>query len=232
MNNFGDMLGPAVAAALAPKEPSAARRVRLLSVGSVLHFAQDGDVIWGSGVNGKVSGELVGSRDIDVRAVRGPLTAEALMARGIVAPAVFGDPGLLAPSLFGVVRAESPTIEVTSLPNLHDFASWQGAPGLLSPRRDFMTVMRTIAASRVVVTSSLHGIVIADALGVAVSPVRPGAESMFKYEDYYEGTGRSLPTFSQSVSDALDARAPRLDWDPQPLLDAFPRDLWLRSREF
>ena len=226
VNNFGDMLGPAVATALVPKEMTASTPSRLLSIGSVLHFAQDGDVVWGSGVNGKVTGELVGARRLDVRAVRGPLTARALSDRGIEAPNVFGDPGLLAPALFGVTRAARPTIEVTSLPNLHDLPYWRDAPGLLSPRRDFMTVMTTIASSQLVVTSSLHGIVIADALGVPVAPVRPTAESMFKYEDYYEGTGRRLPRFSETVGDASNGSAPGLEWNSDLLIDAFPRDLW------
>lgn len=231
VNNFGDMLGPAVSTALAPLDALATEPARLLSIGSILHFAQDGDVVWGSGVNGKVTGDPVGSAKLDVRAVRGPLTAMALRQRGILAPDVFGDPGLLAPALFGITRDLQPTIEVTCLPNLHDFGSWRATPGLLSPRGDFITVMKTIAASHLLVTSSLHGIVIADALGVPVSPVRPTAESMFKYEDYYEGTGRALPIFSESVARALDASAPGLSWDSRTLVDAFPRDLWLRSSE-
>jgi len=223
------MLGPAVSTALAPRQLSAVKDARLLSIGSVLHFARDGDIVWGSGVNGKVSGDAISASDLDVRAIRGPLTAGALRDRGISTPEVFGDPGLLAPSLFGVTRDALPTIEITSLPNLHDLRSWRGAPGMLSPRNDYLAVMRTIASSRHLVTSSLHGIVIADALGVPVSPVRPTAEAMFKYEDYYEGTGRRLPVFSASVKAALDVRAPGLEWDPQPLIDAFPRDLWTSS---
>ncbi|MDR7188709.1 pyruvyl transferase [Microbacterium sp. BE35] len=226
VNNFGDMLGPAVSASLAPTGARAARTGRLLSIGSILHFARDGDVVWGSGVNGKVDGDLVGSDRLDVRAVRGPLTAEILRRRGVRTPEIFGDPGLLAPSVLGIARADRPSIPVTSLPNLHDFRSWRGAPGLLNPRRNFISVIKQIAASRLVVTSSLHGIVIADALGVPVAPVRPTAEAMFKYEDYYEGTGRRLPRFSTSMESAADARAPGLDWDPQELVAAFPLDLW------
>jgi pyruvyltransferase len=204
----------------------AATRTRLLSVGSVLHFARDGDVVWGSGVNGKVSEPLT-ARFLDVRAVRGPLTARALASRGIRMPSeVFGDPGSLAPALFGVERSPRPSIELTSLPNLHDYRLWAGAPGLISPRLDYLTVLRTIADSKRIVTSSLHGIVVADALGVEVSLVRPTAESMFKYEDYYEGTGRRLPAFHADIRQSLEVIAPKSTWNANTLISAFPHDLW------
>lgn len=226
VNNFGDMLGPAVASELAPRGRAAAEPARLLSVGSVLHFARDGDVVWGSGINGKV-GEPLAARVLDVRAVRGPLTERVLAQRGIAVPnGVFGDPGALAPALFGVEKSLQPSIEVTSLPNLHDYRLWARAPGLLSPRLDYLTVLKTIADSQRVVTSSLHGIIIADALGVDVSLVRPTAESMFKYEDYYEGTGRRLPPFSPTINGSLQSIAPKSSWDATGLIDSFPRELW------
>ena len=56
--NFGDLLGPIVVDALssqlpAPAEPESVPR--LVAVGSLLHFARKGDVIWGAGVNGKIT---------------------------------------------------------------------------------------------------------------------------------------------------------------------------------
>ncbi|GAA5093673.1 polysaccharide pyruvyl transferase family protein [Microbacterium yannicii] len=226
VNNFGDMLGPVVATELAPSHRVAAQPIRLLSVGSVLHFARDGDVVWGSGINGKVNEPLAASV-LDVRAVRGPLTARVLTQRGISVPSdAFGDPGALAPALFGVERSPQPRLELTSLPNLHDYRLWADAPGLISPRLDYLTVLRTIADSKRIVTSSLHGIIIADALGIDVSLVRPTAESMFKYEDYYEGTGRRLPSFSTDRERSLESIAPKSAWDPTDLVNSFPRDLW------
>jgi pyruvyltransferase len=58
VNNFGDLLGPVIVERLkrTANLPNEARMAgRLLSVGSILHFAKDGDVIWGSGVNGKMA---------------------------------------------------------------------------------------------------------------------------------------------------------------------------------
>ena len=99
--------------------------------------------------------------------------------------------------------------------------------GFLDPTSPLWTCVRTIAESSHVVASSLHGIVIAETFGVPASLLLPGVEDLFKYRDYYEGTGRSLPHASTTLDEALENPAPALrDWDPQPLLDAFPRDLW------
>lgn len=231
-NNFGDMLGPAVVERLAPPDVAEAPvgPQRLLAVGSILQFARDGDVVWGSGINGKLTADdSLTARRLDVRAVRGPLTAAALQRRGIPAPDVYGDPGLLAPALLGIPRHE-PTIPVTSVPNLRELHAWRGRPGLLNPRSPYATVIETIARSALVVASSLHAIVIADALGVPVSPVRPQHEALFKYEDYYEGTGRRLPAMAPSFGQALATAAPPLEWSDTALLSAFPADLWAVDR--
>src|SRR5690606_38430075 len=70
---------------------------RLLAIGSILHFAQTGDNVWGSGWNGKIPEKEFTAKDLKVHAVRGPLTAEFLRKRGIVVPDVYGDPALLLP---------------------------------------------------------------------------------------------------------------------------------------
>ncbi|MCM5551500.1 polysaccharide pyruvyl transferase family protein, partial [Xanthomonas hortorum pv. pelargonii] len=47
---------------------------KLIAIGSVLHFAKDGDTVWGSGINGKIPAERNTFSTLDVRAVRGPKT--------------------------------------------------------------------------------------------------------------------------------------------------------------
>ena len=68
---------------------------RLLSIGSILHFARDNDVVWGAGVNGKIDPSRHRFHRLDVRMVRGPMTKEFLQSKGITVPEVFGDPALL-----------------------------------------------------------------------------------------------------------------------------------------
>ena len=158
--NFGDYLSSAIVnrmlgrRELLPDE-AVPQGARLLAIGSILHFARSGDVVWGSGVNGKVSPDAHRFEALDVRAVRGPLTRRFLLDRGIACPTVFGDPGLLVADLFperfgGVERCRP----VAFVPNLHDLDAMSGWENVVSPLAPWSTVVRRIAESEHVVSSS------------------------------------------------------------------------------
>jgi pyruvyltransferase len=227
INNFGDLLGPYIVDALAPSDGEG-NGERLLAVGSILHMSRTGDHIWGTGVNGKVPESEFTSKQLHVHAVRGPRTARFLRSRGFNVPDVYGDPGLVVPHLLGIKRATQPTHPVTILPNLRDRRSWGSFTGYLNPTAPLLSIVQRLAASELVVTSSLHGVVISESLGIPVALVRPGEESLFKYEDYFEGTGRDLAPVHDSVVDAL-ARptfGAALAWDDSALISSFPSGLW------
>jgi pyruvyltransferase len=234
LNNFGDLLGPLVIAhvrdrlGLSTVRPR--RAARLMSVGSVLHFAQSGDVVWGSGVNGKMPDDLHRYAHLDVRAVRGPLTRDFLLARDIDVPEVYGDPALLLPYLLPELPEWTATKrhEVTIVPNFNDLTHYSpDDEKVLDPRRPLMQCLRRIAESSMVVGSSLHGVVIAEALGIPARLIEPRAESSFKYTDYYRGTGRDGYEAAGSADAAIAAGGePGLEFSPVPLVRAFPADLW------
>lgn len=238
LNNFGDLLGPLVVERMARRErlldvpPPAPPHSRLLSVGSVIHFGRDGDVVWGSGVNGKMDASRYLFRDLDVRAVRGPKTRAFLQSRGIETPPVYGDPGLLVADMFPEygLRSRVRTRSVVVIPNLNDIGTVPArySSHVVNPTEGLVRCLHAIAESDYVVASSLHAIVIADSLGIPNRLVASRAENPFKYEDYYLGTGRDPIEPSRSVEEALArvAVAPALSWDPEPLSRAFPRDLW------
>ncbi|MCT2085764.1 polysaccharide pyruvyl transferase family protein [Microbacterium enclense] len=238
-NNFGDLVGPVVVDLMRSRLglsdlSSAGRPTRLFSVGSVLHFAADGDVVWGSGVNGKIAVDRYGWRTLDVRAVRGPLTRAWIADRAQQdVPAVYGDPALLLFELGFPVPVREPSRSVTYIPNLNDLGT--AAPAtVVSPRSPLPHVLEQIAASEVVITSSLHALVFAELLGVPVALIKPTAESAFKYEDYARGTGRDdLPMFDSfaaavthlTTSVHRDENA-LASWSSEPLRAAFPSDIF------
>ena len=239
-DNFGDLLGPLVVQRLATvADPSATGRggptegaARLLAVGSILHFAVDGDVVWGAGANGKIDQQRHRWRTLDVRAVRGPLTERFLLAAGQHVPPVHGDPAQLLPHLFPVMRhwATRRSRALTVVPNLNDAAALSGHPAYLDPTTSLEECLRTIVQSELVIGSSLHSVVVAEAFGVPARFVRSVAEHEFKYLDYLAATGRPGATICASVAEAERLggyEAPT--WDPGPLLDAFPHDLWDRG---
>ena len=233
--NFGDYLAYAIVARMlalqeiVPGEPSE-HPASLFSIGSVLHFARDGDTIWGSGRNGKITGQDHRFKRLDVRAVRGPLTRDFLLERDIECPAIFGDPALLIPRLFPTRfrRAATPG-KIGVVPNLNDLDIVNDGR-VIDPTRRWDAVIDEILSCEFVVASSLHGLIVADAFGVPCAHVRfSGTEPDFKYSDYHHGAGRTEFWSSSSVDEALSrGPLPPISFDPEPLLAAFPYDLWHR----
>ena len=237
VNNFGDLLGPMIVQSLVENLPPARKSAgRLLSVGSIVHFASDGDVVWGSGVNGKIRPEEHRFSRLDVRAVRGPKTREFLADRGVHVPTVFGDPALLLPQLRPDLRrlVGSGTTGTVVIPNLNDVIDGHlvssSKATYLDPRSALEYCLRVIVSAERVISSSLHGLVVAEAFGVPVTLVRSHVEPMFKFEDYVLGTGRTMRslTMAESFKHGLAAnpKPAALAWDASPLLAAFPADLW------
>lgn len=233
--NFGDYLSSVVVQRMLARrefliDEEVPRRRRLLAVGSVLHFANDHDTIWGSGVNGKVADDQHRFRSLDVRAVRGPLTRRYLTGRGIAVPEIYGDPALLLPTLMPTrFRRDAATAQgIGVVPNLHDLPLVAGEPGLISPLQGWSVVIDRILRSEFIISSSLHGIIIADAFRIPARLVRLSeTEPMFKYEDYALGAGREGIVAARSIPEAMEMGPMDLiDHDPTALMAAFPYDLW------
>ncbi|MGX1701063.1 polysaccharide pyruvyl transferase family protein [Microbacterium sp. NPDC055357] len=232
--NFGDLLGPWIVRRMVGRlglGRALSRSPRLLAVGSIMRLGLEGDVVWGAGINGKTVDGAVFPR-LDVRAVRGPLTARVLRTFGNDVPEVFGDPALLIPHLWtddelGIRRR---TTGVVLMPNYNDIRHWPSHA--IDPRGDVLERVRLLASAELVVASSLHAVVIAEAYGVPAVLVTSTREKPFKYEDHYEGTGRRAPAPAPDWEQGLQtAPAPPITgWSPAPLMDAFPRDLWRSKR--
>jgi pyruvyltransferase len=232
VNNFGDLVGPWVVAELLRRrglDPDrAVRPARLVAVGSILHLAQNDDVVWGAGLNGKALALAPGVQRLDVRAVRGPRTRELLLEAGHDVPEVYGDPGALVGVLWDRPTTAR-TRDLTVIPNLNDARGHPSHPALVSPRTSLEKIIGIIASSRFVTGSSLHAIVIAESFGIPARLIRSAAEPAFKYEDYYRGTGRDTHRAAETVAEAVALGGePPAVLDPA-LLRAFPADLWAGS---
>ncbi|MFW0184670.1 polysaccharide pyruvyl transferase family protein [Rothia sp. CCM 9418] len=227
INNVGDIAGVDVVRYLHRELAGGHNskvRTNLGAIGSIIHMLPAGTVVWGPGVNGKHL-DLSLPKNLDIRAVRGPRTREYLMNLGYQVPEIFGDPGLLLPHITGDKKL-SPTREITIIANLNDtrFINDERSLSALCSLDDFVTGIRR---SEFIIASSLHGIIFADAYGIPVCPLVTEAEPLFKYLDYFEGTGRFDIKFAHSVEEALRiGPVPKITWDEKPLLQAFPSELW------
>lgn len=210
------------------------KKNKLLSIGSVLHFAQDGDVLWGTGRNGKLDEKVHTFSSLDARSVRGPLTRDYLLSKGISCPEVYGDPAIIAPLFYPekLMCPNGPSQEFVIVPQLNDDISfYKGYEDLLvSPRMYPGEFIQSILKAKTVISSSLHGVILAEAYGRNAIFLDSGSgETRFKYDDYYQGTGRSSYHVTAHIEEAKtmdSAPIPDLETRQKALVNVFPYELW------
>lgn len=229
-DNFGDVLSPQIVQRITKQKVNRCLcgKKRLLAIGSILQFADTGDVIWGSGIGGNDLNREFKFSSLDARAVRGPLTRQFLLDRGIDCPEIYGDPALLLPILFPEFkRPANPSKDYIIIPHIGQIAEFIGKPNVVLPTQNWKDIIHEILDSKLVISGALHGIVAAEAFGIPARflKLNPGVRS-FKYEDYYLGTGRPNFQYATSVNKALQMGGevqPVID--TKALLDSFPYDL-------
>ncbi len=239
MVNFGDYLSLKLVERIVGEEVRVYKKKmfgyekKLLAIGSILIFSNQNDVVWGTGTNGKrMDKKDYNFTELDVRAIRGPLSRQFLMETfGINCPEIYGDPALLVPYFF-------PEFKKKKYPE-HDFIVIPHySEEKLFPKNEFMkivyptdelfTIIEQITNSAFVISSSLHGIILAEAFGIPARYLRvTDNEPMLKYIDYYLGTNRPDFKFATSVEEALQMGGePPFDCDLEKLYNAFPFEYW------
>jgi pyruvyltransferase len=117
--------------------------------------------------------------------------------------------------------------EVVCMPHVMEPHREVPAGTLLRPTGDPRKIVSEIAGSSFVASSSLHAVIVAEAYGIPARLVGALEEPIFKYRDYYAGTGREefepAPSFEKAIK--WGGEPPPL-WNAHALLDAFPTDLW------
>ncbi|MGE0226832.1 MAG: polysaccharide pyruvyl transferase family protein, partial [Acetobacteraceae bacterium] len=203
--NFGDLLAPHLLGRMTGFAPRWQEDgVRLLTVGSLLQAARDGDVVWGAGFNGGHAAMRHAPRHLHVRATRGPISCDYLRRAGFDVSRVTQvfDPAILIGHLFAAevaalrARIGNPPRNFILIPHFRDEAVMRRrypahAERIRSPDMPFFQMVAEILRSDLVVSSSLHGLIVAEALGVPAVWHRPVmGEDELKFHDYYLGTGR------------------------------------------
>lgn len=184
-NNFGDKLTPYLFEKIHGERPEFSRgHGKVVAVGSVMHHAKQGDIIWGTGMISER--HFPKTSTLDIRAVRGPLTRDRLQRIGIECPEVYGDPALLLPAVYrpdvtrkhqvGFVRHY---VDGRIFPDLNTI-------DVTLPVEQFID--RVLECDRIV-SSSLHGLVVADAYGIPSQhfPCKGLVGGNFKFADYELG---------------------------------------------
>lgn len=207
---------------------------RLFSIGSVMHFANTKDIIWGTGINGKVDRNLHKFNTLDVRAVRGPKTRNFLLERKINVPEVYGDPALLSSLFFPkelfLKEKKNEFLVIPHMSEVEIYSQKFSQDILCSPLQNPYQFIEKIVNAKKVYSSSLHGIILAEAYNIPVVWLKSdNGEDEFKYYDYYEGTGRykSLKKSKFEDYECLEFdKILDLHEIQKNLLKAFPYEFW------
>lgn len=214
--------------------------VHLNSIGSNVFSSFQNAVIWGSGSGAK--DELCNHKEIilnhspfrklDVRAVRGPLTRDLLIKYGHKCPEVYGDPAILMPLIYQpkLVDEKNDILVIPQFLYESDFRDkYQGYTILSMNTNDYKYVIDQIASAKLVITSSLHAIILAEAYGIPAVGFKSLPKD-FKYRDYYASTGRPNVRLEENFESALSATPPplpNLSALQKGIMEAFPYDLWI-----
>jgi pyruvyltransferase len=236
--NFGDYLSTVIVSKVAEQKGLSISKLdgnrQFLALGSIMHFAKDNDVVWGTGINGKIGFEKLSFKTLDIRAVRGRKSYDVLKQMGLEVPEIFGDPAILLPFLFPHYKWDPQKGSITLLPNMNELKKIIKMNlkeiTIVSPFLHWKKIIKTILSSELLITSSLHGMIIAECFNVPVILYQPtGGETLFKYEDYFTGTGRELPSVP-SLDEALTSKEKIIRREPQfpidQLLQSFPEDIY------
>lgn len=249
--NLGDWLSTIIVDQMLERrglsqDTEVSRTKHLAAVGSVLlwqHAYQD-ITVWGSGLltdglaaPGQRLRNFVLHRlmhRVDVRSVRGPETRRMLKKIGIRCPEIYGDPGILISEFYRPQIGEVRDYNV--IPHFSDKELYQNNPAYVDiVTDDWQSTIDRICSSKLNVCGSLHALIISESYGIPailMLPAQTGKKkpiSLFKYQDYYYGTGRMVFPVAEDLASALQMMPPELPElkdIKQRLMEVFPYDLW------
>jgi len=198
--NWGDALNPYLFRKLTGSEVACCTDSdrsggpHLLAVGSILHWANADSVVWGTGA---IAADItLACPPRQILAVRGPLTREICRRSGWDCPAIYGDPAVLMPEVYQPRRGSEHPLGV--IPHYVDqnsaFIARCRASGVkvIDVSSEIESFVDQVVGCAGILSSSLHGLICADAYGVPSRWIRISDKVLgqgFKFRDYYASLG-------------------------------------------
>ena len=236
-DNLGDTLTPVIVNhLLSKKNIDPDKKVRgikhLFAVGSVITAGIQDGTVWGSGILNARLGYRLKGRKLDIRSVRGPFTRTYLADYGFEAPAVYGDPAIFMPEIYtppikvekkykyGVVMHKDQLIPVADRDDLIviDICT-----------ADYKDFVCKLLSCEKIISSSLHGIILAESYGVPAVLLKPKVDFL-KYDDWYYSTKRYEYPVARTIEEGMVTEPLPLPTNLDELRrgqeNAFPYDLY------
>lgn len=240
-------------------------------VGGTVHY-------WGTGFNparGRRDKpglyEVPPGTTLKIHALRGPGSAHRLKKLGIDVPAIYGDPVWFLPSIFPAATEKryelGVVVHISELQEARAYADVRSSirryripPSMEGRVRFFNTFVRpnsieaianlidAITACKCIVSTSLHGLVIAETYGIPcaylhyqgrggamMSMMSPKTKIDYRIRDFYWGVGatqrfvyrqeKDKNTNWERMIEVVTQNWEPIDWSPEAFLEAFPLPL-------
>lgn len=248
--NFGDSINPLLLSALTGKKiinvtPKYFNAPHMISIGSIIEHSSTNSLVWGSGFISKNS--TLKEVPKKIYAVRGPKTRQRLLEYGINCPEVYGDPVLLLPKVYSPKIIKKYKLGI--IPHyidqnnvwIHNNVKGTKEIKIIDlQKKDLLEIVDDILSCEKIVSSSLHGIITADAYAIPSIWIEFSDKvygNGFKFLDYFESVGRKdkspFPIDDQTeLSDLFDQFYDyTIDIDLEKLLNSAPFDCALQYIE-
>jgi len=241
-HNFGDILNPLFIHMLSGKnviwiDAKLYRYKNYIVIGSILDRVNKYSTVWGSGFISKDS--ECPEKPSKICAVRGPLTRQKLLKSGIECPEIYGDPALLLPQIY-----EPKTQKKYKLGIIAHYIDKDNAwlkeikdPNILlldiQSKNPFDFVDQIYSCEKIA-SSSLHGIIVADAYSIPSLWLEFSDKVVgkgFKFHDYFLSVNRAdikpiIIKKETSIDDLLGSFFKyKIDIDLNKLIDSCPFEL-------
>jgi pyruvyltransferase len=182
--NFGDDLNPHLFERISGQSVRLEAKQRyphLLGMGSIANCSCETSFILGSGM----LSPLVSTKYAEVFSVRGHQSRDTM---GLSSNTPLGDPMVT----IGLWIERNPKYELGIVPHVAEFASIRSVIGkqvkIIDPAASPMSVVKAISECRLILSQSLHGLIVADALGIPNVWIEPSSKMIggdFKFRDYF-----------------------------------------------
>lgn len=247
--NIGDTLSPVIVNWMLHREGiDGLKKIKgtkhLLAVGSVIGRGRFDATVWGSGILKERSKWVLKKqhrfRKYEICAVRGPVTRNAFLNAGYRCAEIYGDPAILMPEIYrkeikrkkydvSLILHHRTEVSDRSEENAYQLA----VPShihIIDPKTDdYKFFIDEILASKYVISSSLHGIILAESYEIPAVFLNWGMKDQtIKFEDWYLSTKRKM-RYAVSIEEALQMSPmplPDLSEMRENLLKSFPYHLW------
>jgi pyruvyltransferase len=200
---------------------------KLLGIGSILNRAKDGDIVWGSGfLNNE---EIIKCKNVNIELIRGPLSY-AKIKNQIKLNENYGDPALITPLFFpikkekiydiGIIPHFSDEYKIIDVLQSYKFKKIK----IISPRTNPICFLKYINQCDIILSSSLHGIILADAYKIPNAYVKffDNPYDDFKFKDYFYSQDRKF-IYRNNINDAINIVNLSNVINSEKILNSFPK---------